>query len=345
VSLSLLEQLQGGEAAAVLAHEMAHFSGNDTLYSQRISPLLMRYSHYLDALGSGGMTLPIFYVTVCFRALYEISLGRLSRQREFRADSIAARCTSPRDVAGALLKIIAYARYRETVENELFQQEDVLETADISDRIAEGFPAYAASFASTADIGTLETAHPFDSHPPLAERLEAVGVPGDADVARALLTVRPDAAWFHRIPSAKAIQKRQWADFEKRFRDFHEESLPYRFLPENDQEREIVVRSFPEVQVVGTKATFTVDFEKFTVDWPEPIRFADVTAMGVDNGVLLIDHTRGGKQTTRLKLKLFGDRQQEVLDTLSRYYGRSVAAREYQQLKQQADPSIAPEAT
>lgn len=340
VSLSLLEQLQGGEAAAVLAHEMAHFSGNDTLYSRRISPLLIRYSHYLEALGSGGVTLPIFYAMVCFRALYEISLGRLSRQREFRADAIAATCTSPRDLAGALLKIVAYARYRDTVEGEIFKQEEVLEAANISDRIAEGFPAYASSFVSTADIGELATSHPFDSHPPLAERLEAVGVPMDPDVAKAVLSVPPDAAWFHRIHAAEEIQQRQWADFEKRFRDYHEESLPFRFLPENEREREIVVKSFPEVQIVGKSAALTIDFEKVTGEWPEPIRFVDVTAMAVDQGVLVIDHGPGGKQKTRLKLKLFGDRQQEVLDTLSRYYGRSVAAREYQQLKQQGDPSI-----
>ena len=40
VSMSLLKQMCGAEADAVLAHEMAHFSGNDTLYSKKISPLL-----------------------------------------------------------------------------------------------------------------------------------------------------------------------------------------------------------------------------------------------------------------------------------------------------------------
>src|SRR5690606_28099334 len=50
VSLSMLKQLSGREADAVLAHEMAHFSGNDTLHSQKIAPLLSRYQLYLQLL-------------------------------------------------------------------------------------------------------------------------------------------------------------------------------------------------------------------------------------------------------------------------------------------------------
>lgn len=42
VSLSLLKQLDGHEADAVMAHEMAHFSGNDTVYSKKIAPLPIR---------------------------------------------------------------------------------------------------------------------------------------------------------------------------------------------------------------------------------------------------------------------------------------------------------------
>ncbi|MEM9409721.1 MAG: M48 family metallopeptidase, partial [Planctomycetota bacterium] len=95
VSLSLLKQLNGSEADAVLAHEMAHFSGHDTLYSKKISPLLTRYGNYLVALYEGGITLPVFYFMNCFRSLFELSLGKRNREREFRADRLAGEITSP----------------------------------------------------------------------------------------------------------------------------------------------------------------------------------------------------------------------------------------------------------
>src|SRR5690606_26876528 len=105
----------GREADAVLLHELAHFSGEDTLYSQRISPLLMRFQNYLEGLYAGVVARPVFYFAVLFRALYEISLGKLSREREFRADRLAAERTSPQDMAHALLRITAYSQYRASV--------------------------------------------------------------------------------------------------------------------------------------------------------------------------------------------------------------------------------------
>ena len=104
-SLSLLKQLHVAEADGVLAHELAHFSGADTFYSKKTAPLLAGYQRYLEALYHGGIGRVVFYFMNCFRSLFELSLGKRRREREFRADRIAAEITSPRDVAGALLRI------------------------------------------------------------------------------------------------------------------------------------------------------------------------------------------------------------------------------------------------
>lgn len=338
VSLSLLKELQGTEADAVLAHEMAHFSGQDTVYSRKISPLLSRYQHYLEALHSGPITLPIFYYMLCFRALYEVSLSRLSRQREFRADGIAVETTSPSAFAGALLKIAAYSRYRESVQEELFQQEQALASANISERIEQGFPQYATAFASDTDIGQLATAHPFDTHPPLSQRLEAIGTQFDSHEAQTLLSRRSDQAWYRHFDHADELERRQWREFEERFRTYHEQTLPYRFLPETEEELAIVLKAFPEVQIQAAKAAMTIDYEKIDYrtdgdEWPEPVLYREITELNLNEGVLRIKYERGKKQTHSIKMKLFGNRQQEVLDTLNRYYGRYVSARAYQQHK------------
>lgn len=337
VSLSLLKQLQGGEADAVLAHEMAHFSGGDTLYSQKISPLLSRYDHYLHALREGGVTLPIYYFMMCFRALFQLSLARLSRQREFRADRIAVESTSPRAFAAALLRIVAYSQYRAGVERELFQQEQALESANVSERIEQGFHGYAASFVSGPDISNLAPAHPFDSHPPLSQRLDAIGIPLEAADTQSMLANPGDGQWYRHIADADQLEQEQWQEFEERFRQFHEQCLPYRFLPDNDAELALVLKYFPPITFEGKKGVLTLDHEKIAyTPWVEPILHAEITNLSVDdNGVLTISYKRQKKQTESLKTKTFGNSQQ-VLDALGHYYGRYKAAVEYQKQKQQA---------
>lgn len=335
VSLSLLKQLNGREAEAVLAHEMAHFSGHDTVYSKRISPLLIRYGNYLDALRQGGVTLPVFYFMLCFRALFELSLRRLGRQREIRADRIAAGSTSPEAFAGAMLRIVAYSKYRRKVEQSLFDQERALQTADIGHRVECGFPAYAASFASSPELEAEETPHPFDSHPPLSQRLEAVGAGLEFGSASAILATAGDGHWHRSIDGAPQIERQLWDQFEERFRKIHEQTLPYRFLPATDEQRAIVVAAFPELSFTGKTGSLTIDYEKFHhSSWPGPIPLAEVVSLTLNEGVLTVQFQGGGKKGRTIKMKEFGKSQQQVLDAINQYYTRYRMALEYQNQKQ-----------
>ena len=334
LSLSLLKQLNGSEAAAVLAHEMAHFSGQDTTYSKKISPLLVRYDDYLQALHDGGITKPIFYFMLCFRGFFQLSLGTLSRQREFRADRIAMETTSPRAMAGSLLRIAAYSTYRRSIEERLFQQEQTLETADISEQLERGFPEYAVSFASSDDFGDVSTSHPFDSHPPLVERLGAVGVTVAVEVAQSLLAGDRDGQWFYRIANAGEMEREQWKDYEERFCRFHKEALAYRYLPANDEELAIVVEFFPEQTYQGKQGPLVIDFEKMRYcKWPDSVLFEEITNLTLIEGVLQINSGRNGKKTRNVPMRKFGKAQQEVLDAINRYFGRYMAARAYQESK------------
>jgi Zn-dependent protease with chaperone function len=336
MSLALVKQLNGSEADAILAHEMAHFSGNDTVYSKKISPLLAKYGSYLEALYQNPATRLIFYFMHCFRAFYELSLGKLSRQREFRADRIAAEVTSPRDFAGALLRVAAYSKFRGDVQQRLFDEERVLEAANISEQIEQGFRDYSRSFATRNDIRELETAHPFDSHPPTVQRLEAVGVPLDTNQAEALLEIPGDGKWYHIIENAAEIERQHWADFEARFRSYHEESLPYRFLPSTDEERVIVVKSFPEIEFQGAEGTLTINHESMHLSaWTDALNFGEIRQFSIDDQkVLTIQFDRGGKQKRTLKVKKFNaSQQQNVIDAINHYYSRHAHAVAYQEAR------------
>ena len=331
VSLSLLKQLHDEEADAILAHEMAHFSGQDTLYSKKISPLLTRYGHYLAALQEGGASLPVFYFMNFFRALFELSLSKLRREREFRADQIAKQTTSTPAMAGALSRVIAYSAYRKQVQRQLFSEEVALEQANVSERVEQGFPEYAATFFSQPDVGELESAHPFDSHPPLAHRLEAIGLRIELPEMQALLAQTGNGRWYERIADAADLERAQWDEFEAEFRKYHEQSLPYRYLPATDQEREVVVRYFPGVSFTGKEGELTIDFEKLAfAKWEAPIFFREILQLQMtEGGELQIKLQRGdAKLKAAVKLQKFPN-QQEVLDALNHYWGRYQSAVAY----------------
>lgn len=333
VSLSLLKQMNGSEADAVLAHEMAHFHGQDTLYSKKISPLLVRYGAYLQAL-HGTIAQPIYYFMNCFRALFELSLGRLSRQREFRADALAAQVTSPMDVAGGLLRVASYAKFRGGVQEQLFKQERALESANISERLAQGYVDYAVNFTAKEDLKELKISHPFDSHPPIEQRLAAMGLPLDAPATSALLATAGDGRWYDNITGAEEIEHAQWSEFEQKFRDIHEQTLAYRFLPFSEEEREIVEKAFPPCSIEGKKGSLALDCERlmYTV-WTDPVFFREITGLVLDGQDLQVHFHRDTKQQRKIPTKTFDKQQQEALEAVQRYYGRYKAAEEYQKQK------------
>ncbi|QDU27728.1 heat shock protein HtpX [Anatilimnocola aggregata] len=345
VSLALLKQLHAAEADAVLAHEMAHFSGRDTLFSKKIAPLLQRYEAYLDALYHGGYTRPIFYFMLCFRALFELSLGKHSREREFRADAIAAQVTSPHDFAGALLRIAAYSKFRTSVEQDLFSQEQALVTADVSQRIARGFPDYATAFSADPDVGLSETTHPFDSHPPMLQRFQAIGVQLNANDICSRLKVVGDGRWYYHIPHADELERAQWEEFEEQFRGFHESTLAYRLMPDNPAEQAIVERSFPALKIEGKQSAVEFDFSKcHHTPWPDPLPFNEISSSELnDSGVLSIHFTRAGKRTRTIDLNKFSQADQAtILEEYQRYYGRYLSAVDYQQAKKLKFEALVP---
>ena len=336
LSLPLLKQLNTSESDAILAHEMAHFSGHDTWYSQRISPLLERYNEYLVALKETGTGIVVFYYMNCFRALFEVSVSRLSRQRELRADAIAARTTTPSDFAAALLRTVAYSRYRNSVEQELFHQSQEMQSVNLSTRVESGYLKSVATFVADPAIGTLESAHPFDSHPTTEQRLAALGLELNPESAKALLKQAGDGGWYRMIPDAEELERQLWQVYEDRFRHEHQQSLPYRFLPTSPEELAIVEQAFPAVTHSCLDGEFTIDCEKVMhTRWSAPIRYSEITRMELKSSdvaggsALEVYYKRIGKSSRQVRI---GGTQAAVAlkETLDSYYKRYLTAAQYQ---------------
>ena len=199
VSLSLLKRLDKGEADAVLAHEMAHFSGGDTEYSKRTSPLLSRFRTYLGALHEAACRGRSSTSCCCTGRSCSSPSARAAGPARFAPigwpPRRRRRCPWPARSAG-------WRRIRRT--GPASRPASSTATAgttslDIGSRVAAGFMEYARGPHLASDLSAQSFPHPFDSHPPLGARLSALGVNlGNTGVANAV-TAAPAETWFSEI--------------------------------------------------------------------------------------------------------------------------------------------------
>lgn len=333
VSLSLVRTLERSEADAVLAHEMAHFSGGDTAHSKRLVPLLRRFGIYLDALRSGVISLPIYFFMLFYFALFQVSLGRTSRMREHRADAVAAGVTSPNDIARALVKVGAYSSYRGRVEQSLFAKDSQHEQLGIPARVAGEFLSYVESPRLASDLQEDKFPHPFDSHPSLRARIDAVGAQvAEADYP-ALLSQPVTDSWTSTIAAAQALEQRLWDDYERRFLAAHEHSLAYRYRPTTDEERAIVSRHFPPREI-STKSgeVLRMDYAKIELPSGVAVPFDDIRSAEVNERLFkkYLDIKRHSDDKCSLSLGELLMESDDFLKLFNLYYGRHLTMVEHQ---------------
>lgn len=313
VSLPLLRQLESHEADAVLAHELGHFSGGDTENSAKLSPKLAQYDYYTSQMQSGGTTIIAYYLLNLYRVIFEMALQQSSRQREFAADSVAAQITSPQAVVNALIKVAAYAQYRHRVEAGLFRhQERHDDNLGIANRVASGLAAFGQSSEFAEAMRAANVPHPFDSHPPLPQRMENVGHTLPESQFAGVVCQVPLAPWTNHIFDVDAIEQRQWQAFEQQFAQEHEESLAWRYEPATPEERALVERYFPPVRFELKKGTaLTIDCdgmelpgtgERMSWDRVQGIEYND-KSLGGD--IMVIKHPEKGligAKTTKVSI-------------------------------------------
>lgn len=334
VSLSLLRVLSRREADAVVAHELAHFSGGDTAQTQILVPMLARYEVYLAALRSGVVTIPVFYSMLPFYTLFQLSRARSSREREVRADRIAAEQTSARDAGAALIKVGAWASFRHRVEASLFGENTQLDDVAIAHRVQSGFAEYAGSTGLNDDLVASVTPHPFDSHPVLDQRLDALGNPLSRAQFRDVALSETSSGWLAENEAAVAIEHALWTEYEARFTRAHELSRAHRALPSTDEERALVLKHFPPC-TFATRGTAVVRLTYIGIEDNDvgSVPFDIITNLSVKKGNFtnnLVITTREGDRTLVRKLKLnklAKGEEQRLLGALGAYWGRHTYSR------------------
>lgn len=207
LSLSLLRQLRRSEADALFAHELAHLAGGDAEQSKKLAQTRMGFGQHLRALEAVPVTRPLFHFLDAYDALFALGLARSWRRRELQADATAAKVVSAEDLARALVKASAYSSYRRRAGSAPPEATDPRgEKLGTADRVPAAFVGYARSL----DLREAIVPHPFDTHPPLEERLANLGMTLTWAQLEALLLEPVTSSWIDAIPGGAELERRLW---------------------------------------------------------------------------------------------------------------------------------------
>lgn len=219
-----LDLLDTAEVAAIVGHELAHFTGDDTRYSTRFAPIYAGLWRALSAVqvAKGGEFVVQPALRLGFHAIgrLDVAVAHWSRLREFEADKNGSLVSGPKGAASALIRSSIAAP---AVSFELERAFNNPETSNAN--------LVAAITALVSEKGLSDPAehledrqpHPTDSHPPTSQRIAALGVSLDeAMLAHATRYPNPTQASF----GQKGF--RDWTEFCSRLgRDFLNEATEY----------------------------------------------------------------------------------------------------------------------
>ena len=189
ISAPLLHVLNLEELKSIIAHELAHFTGDDLVYSRKFYPV---YRGTLAALKDMEkiesrdsdlyrcLTLPLLVPMGILRSYLKAFSKierRISRRRELRADSLAAKASSSPTMASALVKVYTYGllwgQHLEEWVVEALNEGKAF--TNISDLFVKVFTPEESLLKEIAQDSTSCLTHPTDTHPSLKDRLAALG--------------------------------------------------------------------------------------------------------------------------------------------------------------------------
>jgi Zn-dependent protease with chaperone function len=206
--LPLLALLDKDETAAIIGHELGHFSGDDTLYSQRFMPIYAGVQRSLEAVAQSAsdgdaasdyLLRPAWMLGHWFMEQFDYSVAHWSRVRELAADQVGVSVSGVDPSARALIRSTVCAK---PLVDELaaLRRNPAAAKGDLL--IAIRARAARDGLADPSQSLEVSIAHPTDSHPTTVERLKALGVSSDGRPGSELLAqaTRPvnlaEPIWF-----------------------------------------------------------------------------------------------------------------------------------------------------
>jgi len=186
IGLPLFGGLSINEMRAVIAHEFAHFTGKDTLYSASVLPVYSgaatAHNQMVDIMqetesfcARAPMMLPCWALRAYLTVFHFINM-RISRTREYRADWTAASTCGAESFRKGLMKVIGLAgafhdAASDDVVKRLHPQAAAKDYLTVFRRSLRDLNSLAVSHFQAA---LAEERSHYDSHPALQSRLDSV---------------------------------------------------------------------------------------------------------------------------------------------------------------------------
>ena len=211
LGLPLLQLLDRDEAAAVIAHEFGHFGEQHGRLSGWLYRVRFTWYRAIEGLTASGflLSMPIARFYMWYAPLFDAWSFVLARAHEFRADAIAARVAGQAAMASALLRLEhGSGRLQSTLWPRVLARAHVQSymPAQLLAPLAEGLRAAPLPDATRLLAIADRDIDPFDTHPVLSRRIEALDVP-------AVLRPQGHAAvvWLgDALPTIESTLDRQW---------------------------------------------------------------------------------------------------------------------------------------
>lgn len=179
IGLPLIAVLNVSELRGVIAHEFGHYVGGET----KLAPLIYRTR---DAIGrtifelsnsTQGFQEFLSFPFLWYGRLYLRATQAVSRRQELDADGMAARVAGGTSMESGLVKIhaagLAFGSYLNELGAVLFYG-SLPPVAEGFSRFLEGSETRAELDRVTEEELRQDMADPYDSHPPLRQRLDAL---------------------------------------------------------------------------------------------------------------------------------------------------------------------------
>lgn len=212
-SLSLCEILAKDEVSSIIGHELGHFIGKDTKFSEKFFPIYRGTADSINSLLSIGgdgakyiALMPALAILSYFFDSFSVAESKLSRERELVADNVGAQVSSSRIFASALVKVHAFAACWDYLED---LATDSLKEGKCYKNTCKLFADICSSYAKPQileNIAEMHTVHPTDSHPSLGVRLQSLNV-SMAEVSESALIVAPQESVLNYIPDYMELEE------------------------------------------------------------------------------------------------------------------------------------------
>lgn len=217
LSTSLCRILTKPELEAIIGHELGHFRGEDTAFSQRFYPIYRGTEEALVALvqHSGGARnvalLPAIYTLSFFMESFARAESAVSREREFLADQAGAEAAGTRPMASALAKVHAFVSVWKQVPSQIEELLNAGQPVESAGALYASLVRQAIGPHALEGLDAQQMPHPIDSHPPLSQRLAALGTSLD-EVSEAALLVAPDEPALGLFTAGEELEAQLTAD-------------------------------------------------------------------------------------------------------------------------------------